>query len=63
MDTLDIKTTTQLSRNSRVVPYGETEAEELAAIRRLLVLGRVDEARERLDIHLDRHYGSWRTLA
>ena len=46
-----------------VVPQGYDDRDEMVAIRKLLRLGRIDEAKTRLDLWLNWVYPSWRTLA
>ena len=60
MDTIDAKAAAVEARKHRVIPQGYDETDELIAIRKLLSLGRVDEARQRLDLLLDRWHGTWR---
>ena len=45
------------------VPQGYDRLDEIVAIRKLLRLGRADEAKTRLDIWLDRYRSGWRTVA
>lgn len=59
MDTLNIEPTTS-AKPKRVIPQGYTERDELVAIRELLRLDRTAEAKERLEILLDRYHGTWR---
>jgi hypothetical protein len=61
MDTLDIKTIAPAqSRKNRVVPQGYNDRDELIAIRELLVLERVVEARQRLERLLTGLDSAWR---
>lgn len=50
------------SKNARrrFIPQGQNHTQELANIRALLHLGRIEEAKTRLDVALDRHDRYWR---
>ena len=48
---------------ARCIPQGYDELDELVAIRKLLRLSRVSEARLRLDLLMDRRSPGWRTRA
>ena len=46
-----------------VIPQGYGYTDELVAIRKLMRLGRHQEALERIEIWMDRNQSAWRTLA
>ena len=60
MDTIDAKAAAVEARKHRVIPQGYDETDELIAIYTLLTLNRAAEAKQRLEILLDRWHGTWR---
>lgn len=51
------------ARRMQCIPQGYTFMDELAAIHKLLTLGRAQEAKTRLEITLDRNMATWRGCA
>jgi hypothetical protein len=56
-----VETLQRVSNSNRCIPQGYTSNDEIVAIRTLLRLDRVDEAKERLDLWLNEHHPAWRT--